>query len=458
MPADDPIKHIILLVLENRSFDHMLGVCQRTKSKIDGIPSEGDPRVNTFEATNYAQIPGAARIVVEDPRHETPHVLAQLKPGSDGTPAGFVADYAVAYPMLLPDACAEIMKFHDVGMLPALHALAASFTVCDHWFSSVPGPTWANRLFLMSGTSLGRVNMPNGVLDLNLHWYDQPSLFDRLNEKSKDWAIYCGDTPLSLLLVNQWEPRNALRYKRMNDFFTDVLDEARFPDFVFIEPAYMEPGANDDHPSHDVLAGEALIANVYNAVRSNEDLWKKSLLIILFDEHGGFYDHVQPPSAVPPDHHQEEYTFDRMGVRVPAILVSPWVANDVIQDVFDHTSLLRYFIEKWQLGSLGDRAAQANTFTHAFLAEPQNDGPPSIPLTPAKLAPAAVLPRKPLTDHQAALVSLSHALETMSGEDATVVAERSRQIVTGPQSQIDAAVDRFDAFLKQRAAAPIKAI
>jgi len=452
---NDPIDHVILLVLENRSFDHMLGVCQQTKPEIDGIPGEGVPRINLFEGQDYPQIPGAARIVIEDPRHETPHVLAQLKPNPDGNPAGFVADYATAYPMLPQAARAEIMKFHDVGELPALHALAGSFTVCDRWFSSVPGPTWTNRLFLMSGTSLGRVDMPNGVLDLNLHWYDQSSLFDRLNEQKKDWVIYCGDTPLSLLLVNQWEPRNLARYKRMNDFFTDVLDETSFPSFVFIEPAYMDPGANDDHPSHDVLAGETLIAKVYNAVRANETLWKKSLLIVLFDEHGGFYDHVEPPSTVPPDHHQEEYSFDRLGVRVPAILVSPWVANDVLHDVFDHTSLLKYLIDKWRLGSLGDRAAQSNNLSGAFLTEPTNDGPVSIPATPPTLLPAAILPRKPLTDHQAALVSLSHALETMSGESAMVVAERSRQIVTGPQSQIDAAVDRFDAFLRQGTAAAI---
>jgi phospholipase C len=307
----------------------------------------------------------------------------------------------------------------------------------------------------MTGTSLGRVNMPNGLMDLNLHWYDQPTIFDRLNEKSRGWAVYHGDTPLSLLLTHQWEPQNLNRYKPMSRFFTDVANpqEADFPNFVFIEPAYMEPGANDDHPSHDVLGGEALIASVYNALRANEPLWNSSLLVILFDEHGGFYDHVSPPEAPPPDRHQEEYAFDRFGVRVPALLVSPYAANGVFSQQLDHTSLLKYLIDKWQLGPLGERAAEASSFASAVQEPARTDTPRAISAVPAQLTPVAPPPRQPLNDHQSALVALSHALETMAQEDAAVVAMRSRQVLTGPQSQIDAAVDRMDAFLA-RCAAP----
>jgi phospholipase C len=457
--AADPIKHVFVLALENRSFDHMLGACQAAKPAIDGIPAGAAPRTNAYAGKDYPQASGASRIVVEDPRHETPHVLVQLKPDAAGSPGGFVEDYATAYPMLNDDGRAEIMKYHALDALPALHALAQNFTVCDHWFSSVPGPTWTNRLFLMSGTALGRVGMPGGLMDLNLHWYDQTTIFDRLNERKKSWAVYHGDTPLSLLLTHQWEPANAARYKPMRHFFTDVAgQEDKFPEFTFIEPAYLDPGANDDHPSHDVLAGEALIASVYNALRANEELWRASLLVVVFDEHGGFYDHVQPPAAPPPDHHQEEYRFDRLGVRVPAILVSPYAANDVFNEELDHTSLLKYLIDKWHLGPLGQRAAQANTFAQALGGTLRTDTPPVISSVPAGLSPVPAPPHRPLNDHQSALIGLSHALESMAEEDPAVIAARSKQVITGPQSQIDTAVDRVEAFLDHAAGLAAKAV
>ena len=459
--ATDPIRHVIVLALENRSFDHMLGACQTVKPGIDGISPGDPPRNNQFAGQTYDQLPGAARILIEDPRHETPHVLAQLGADAAGKPnGGFVEDYAKAYPMLLPDARAEVMRYHARGALPALHALAEQFTVCDRWFSSVPGPTWTNRLFLMSGTALGRVGMPDGLLDLNLHWYDQPTIFDRLNERNREWAVYHGDTPLSLLFTHQWEPQNIARYRPMRRFFTDVADDpnTEFPAFVLIEPAYLDPGANDDHPSHDVLAGEALIASVYNALRANEPLWNSSLLIILFDEHGGFYDHVSPPAAIPPDHRQEEYTFDRLGVRVPAILVSPFAANDVFHEQLDHTSLLRYLIDKWGLGPLGERAARANSFSKALQNPARTDTPEAISAVPGRLEPVGRGLGQSLNDHQTALVALSHALESMAEEDPAIVAARSRQVLTGPQSKIDAAVDRVEAFLSRGAGLALKKI
>lgn len=454
MQTPDNIEHVVVLMLENRSFDHMLGDCTRIKPEIDGIPQQGAKRANSYQRASYPQAPGACRVLVEDPRHETPHVLAQLVPGKDGTPSGFVSDYATAYyHTLSKEGRGEVMKYHAYGTLPASHALAEHFAVCDRWFSSVPGPTWANRLFAMSGTSLGRVEMPEGIIDLNLHWYDQNTLFDLLNQKSIDWRVYYGDVPLSLLLVHQWEEKNRARHKAMTDFFSDAAatDPVKFPQFAFIEPAYLDPGGNSGHPPHDILAAEGLIASVYNALRANEQLWEKTLLVVLCDEHGGFYDHVPPLGTVPPDHHQDEYTFDQLGVRVPAILASPWMPNGVIHDVFDHTGLIHYLIEKWDLPPLNKRVSQANTFTQHILPELRKDTPKSIDAVPDK-APRVIPPKqRKLSAHENGLVALSHALETMAGEDPAVVAARSQQMVSGPQSQIDVAVDRVEAFLKHGA-------
>jgi phospholipase C len=367
---------------------------------------------------------------------------------------GFVRDFGQSYPHASSAELQQVMWFWKYGSLPALHQLAQHFLICDHWYASVPGPTWPNRLFALSGTSLGRISMPEGLFNWNFHWYDQSTIFDRLNEKSRSWKVYFGDFPLSFLFVHQWEPRNVRNYQHMTGFYDDAAgDPKNFPEFAFIEPSYLPPGANDDHPPHDVLAGETLIANVYNAIRRNESLWQQVLLVLLWDEHGGFYDHVPPEKAEPPDLHSEEhFKFDMTGLRVPCVLISPWVKNGVLSTKFDHTSLLKFLIDKWQLGPLGNRTAKANTFSDTFLATARTDTPerievpvPAEPTTPMSATAAATT----LTSGQKALVALSHALESMAGEDPGTVAARSKHILSNAQSHLDIAMERVDSFIEK---------
>ncbi|HEX4267436.1 MAG TPA: alkaline phosphatase family protein [Steroidobacteraceae bacterium] len=440
----DSIEHVIVLMLENRAFDHVLGDCAKIKSKLGHAPDG----VNQYSGSTYPQRSGAARQVVDDPDHDTSDVLVQLQGfGSVTTNGGFVLDYARNYPSLADPG--EVMRYHAEGTLPAIQTLAATFTVCDRWHASVPGPTWPNRLFAMSGTSLGRVKMPSGIMSLNLHWYDQPTVFDRLNEQRKDWRVYFGDVPMSLLLVHQWDPENAARHLHMTDFYKDAAGDANdFPAFALIEPSYLSPGANDAHPPHDIVDADVLVARVYNAIRSNEELWASSLLVVLFDEHGGFYDPVQPPAAIPPDHHVEEYTFTQYGVRVPAILVSPFAANGFYSEVLDHTSLLKYLQDKWGLGDLGARTASAKSVAPALQGKSVAAVLPGLQVA-RSAGPPAITPTA-LSDHQSALVALSQHLEAMTDEDPNVVAARSRQVLSGPQSQIDVAVDRVEAFIAQQ--------
>ena len=213
----------------------------------------------------------------------------------------------------------------------------------------------------------------------------------------------------------------------------------------------MSPGANDAHPPHDIVEADLLVARVYNAIRANDGLWKSSLLIVLFDEHGGFYDSVYPKkTAVPPDHHTEEYDFTRYGVRVPALLISPYSANAFFSELLDHTSLLKYLQDKWGLGELGARTAAAASFASALQGEFRDDTPKSLETAHPGVGPAPE--QRELTGHQAALVALSQHLETMGGEDANVIAARSRQVLSGAQSQMDAAVDRVEAFISHQKA------
>jgi len=146
--APDPIKHVIVLMLENRSFDQMLGSLQSEIPELDGIPPGQAPRTNRADKVTYAQGPGAAYVAPADPNHDYPHVLMQIANGN----SGFVQDYANVFPQSVKTDRAEIMKYHAPGALPALHTLARNFTVCDRWFASLPGPTWPNRLFAHSGT------------------------------------------------------------------------------------------------------------------------------------------------------------------------------------------------------------------------------------------------------------------------------------------------------------------
>jgi phospholipase C len=442
----DPIKHVIVLMFENRSFDHMLGALPG----VNGIDL-AHPRSNRESlapgAVSYSQRPVGMRLDV-DPKHEAANVAKQLT--ADGPCGGFVIDFACAYPKSSASERQEIMNYFPVGGLPALHALAEAFTVCDYWYSSVPGPTWPNRFFLYSGTSIGRVLMPTGVFHPHWHFYDQTTLFDRLNDANKDWGIYYGDVPSSLLLVHQWTPRNALRYHTMPTLFQNCQGNAdNFPAFTLVEPAYFGGGQNDQHPATDVQAGDALLAQIYNAIRANQALWESTLLICLHDEHGGFYDHELPPAAVPPDDHREEYTFDQFGVRVPAVLVSPWIAAGVEHTQFDHTSVLKYLIDKWGLGALGNRAAAANSIARVIGTTLRKATPTSVPAVSAR-GLAAPAPSTELNDLQQSLLAFTQVLDVRTIEPPENKVLRLSQMLEGPVSQGDVARQRVENFLAQQ--------
>lgn len=446
--STDPIKHVIVLMLENNSFDHILGSLTQIK-KIDGVQPDS-PYTNNYSGTIYKQTADNSPIVSPDPKHDLNDVLAQIEKDDKGNEMGnFVKNYDESYKgKIQPAQFGQVMNYYSFNSLPVLHQLASQFTICDHWFSSMLGPTWPNRLFAMSGTSLGRATMPSGIMDLNLHFYDQTTIFDRLDEKKLTWKVYFGDIPVSMVLAHQWEPQNAVRHRPLLELYDDFKTESEVPNFVWIEPSYMPPTANDYHPPHNIFRGEKLVADVYNALRANEDLWNSSLFVVLFDEHGGFYDHVTPPQATPPDNNRKEWTFNQLGVRVPTILVSPWVGNDVVSDTFDHTSLLKYLTDKWGLGPLGARTANAKSFAGAITSTCRPDTLKQL-LVPS-IDKTQTIPEE-LTAHEQAMVSLSKVLESKAGEDASVVDERTKQAQKDLSGQIDAALSRVQGFLRSQA-------
>ena len=409
-PNNDPIKHVILLILENRSFDQMLGCFKAVYPELLGV-DPNDLKSNADDTGHQFKQESTKETQMEpDPDHTNPRVLVQLQNSN----SGFIKSYILAHPESTEVQRQQIMNFYPLMFLPALHRMARDFTICDHWFSSVPGPTWANRFFALSGTSSGRVKMP-ALKDPELKQFflqNQDTIFDRLNEAKRSWKIYFYDFACSLIFNKQREPHNLAGYSEIDNFFREVRNEAEFPEFCLIEPKYAGRDENDDHPPHNVMKGEKLIADVYNALRSREELWKSSLLVIYFDEHGGFFDHVVPPPAVPPDKDQVEYTFDQLGVRVPAVLVSPWVDKRVEQTVFDHTSVLKYLIDKWNLGGLGARTAAANSIGTAITrTEPREDTLPFIRVSQTLLtSPHPELEYEDSSEHHAALARFSEFL------------------------------------------------
>jgi phospholipase C len=439
----DPIKHVVVLVLENHSFDQMLGCLTKMYTDMEGIDPNA-PRSNKDPTgKSYFQATTTERQMQLDPHHEVSHVASQLANGN----SGFVADFAASYPDSTEQARQYIMGYYPLGFLPALHLLAMNFTVCDRWHSSLPGPTWPNRFFALSGTSNGRVDMPgDGTHKADLPGYfeqDQDTIFDRLTEKAIDWKVYFHDIPQSWVMKHQRAPHNAARYFYIREFFGDARGSERdFPQFSFIEPDFMGFNENDDHPPHDVMRAEKLIADVYNALRGNAELWQSTLLVIFYDEHGGFYDHVTPPAATPPDDHHEEFTFNQLGVRVPALIVSPWVDKKVEHTLFDHTSLLKYLTDKWQLRPLPSRRiAEANSIAVAILRSgPREDTPARITMTDDELR----VPDMEIEERAASVISAHHiALQKLAAYLPSALWEETKKEAVQDFPRLYAAVARM---------------
>jgi phospholipase C len=427
-PSTDPIKHVVLLLLENHSFDEMLGCFRERYPDLEGI-DPANPGSNTDDSGNVFKQEETRQVQMDlDPGHKFKDVKVQLANNNGGFIKSFIENHQTSS----TEQRQQIMSFYPLMFLDALHRMARDFTICDHWFCSVPGPTWPNRFFAYSGTSSGTVRMPEGINDPDLKGFfaqNQTTLFDRLNEAKRSWKVYFYDFPSSLILNHQRRAENLARYFGIDQFFKEVANEAEFPEFCLIEPKFAGRDQNDDHPPHNVMKGEKLIADVYNALRSRTELWNSSLLVILFDEHGGFYDHVPPPAAVNPDDKRDEtvgFGFDRLGVRVPAVLVSPWVDKRVENTVFDHTSLLKYLIEKWNLGPLGKRTAAANSIGVAIQRDtPRADTLPFIRVSQTHLtSPRPELEFEDSSEHHAALDAFGEHL--LSELDAVGAAEIKR--------------------------------
>jgi phospholipase C len=404
-------------MLENRSFDQMLGF-----SGIKGMDAEsGKPTVIdglTGQETNPSPSGGtvgvshpAKFVLPADPGHEFTNVQQQLC-GMNGkfststpTPgnldpkvngSGYVLDFAAKYPA---EDFGNVMRCFEPEQLPVLTQLAQEFVVCDRWFSSMPGPTWPNRFFLHAATAGGLDHSPSIPKEITstagaAYKFDNGTVFDLLDSAKLEWTIYRGDDFPQALHMNGMADKFG-KFLPFDRFSADLQQADYSKSYVFIEPdwhpfTHFQCG-NSQHPVDDVTRGEHLLKEVYEAIR-NSPVWEKSLLIITYDEHGGFYDHVPPPTTVDPgdhidpDNNQFGFNFKQLGVRVPTVIVSPYVQRGVIDHrLYEHSSVLATIENQFKLHNLTQRDKQANPLNSLLtLTEPRSDDAPLTLHAPAE--------------------------------------------------------------------------
>lgn len=423
----EKVQHIFVLMFENRAFDHMLG-----RSAISGTDSRTGQRTSIQVAQTSTPLPNdpASCVLDSDPGHEFENVLMQLcgmrgdtaphhpdlttggyppivhLPNGDVDPAGFVASYqrnphAPAQPN-------EVLRSHPQDQLPVLNALAREFAICDVWFSSLPGPTWPNRFFVHAASSGGLDDSPSS-LDMGedfLVGYSFPkgSIFDLLDRNQIAWKIFAGDEfPISAALKGMVQARLEGKVVPYANFESQIGDPNYAPGYTFLEPNYGKfwsdfSGGQSQHPKDSVRGGEELLKDVYEKLRKSP-LWGSSALIVTYDEHGGFYDHMAPPPAPPPNDGSPAgknfaFRFDQYGVRVPALVISPLIPRNVIDHILhDHAAILATVERRFGLPPLTDRDGSARDLSHLFtLDNPRGDCPTSLPspaCVPLPAAPAA---------------------------------------------------------------------
>lgn len=413
--ALEDIDHFFVLALENRSFDHLLGFSGIASGHLltSPVPAgyAGDGR-----SPNYGAKAGADFAVNPDPPHETEHILQQLtgrSPGdwpgcADPYPAinlsGFVASYQANLRTEAAFDPEAVMGCFQAGQLAVIPALAKAFGVADQWFSSLPGPTWPNRLFLHAGTSGGLDHSPGPGETVTLEFlrgfrFQSPHIFEMLDQAGPaplPWRIYHGDPLPQVLslgdLIHITAPGD--HFRPMDRFAEDVRDPAFDRRYVFIEPNYghdltSDPtkdslDGNSMHPVSDVRDGEALIKEVYEALRQSP-IWTKSALIVVWDEHGGFFDHCVPPATVAPDgdrtYARSSFAFTQLGVRVPALVISPYTpAGAVFSSLCDHAAVIKLLCRRFALKEPTKRVEWTGDLSPLFsLGSPRTDTPLALP-------------------------------------------------------------------------------
>jgi phospholipase C len=389
---------------------------------------------------------------------------------------GFVADYISTFTAEMGrqpafDNYAQIMTGYTPQQMPVISSLAKNFEVFDHWFCEVPSQTFTNRSFFHAGTASGFVLNSPPASAFPVHNRAE-TIFERLEAKGLTWRVYCdAPSPASftgIIHASRLHERFKTNFRTVADFVADA-QSGQLPTYSFIEPD-MWAGHNDMHPpisaaAHglkidmpsSLLGGEALLARVYDAIRSSESSTGSNhlntLLLVTFDEAGGTYDHVPPPSAVPPvagaPAGQMGFTFNRLGVRVPALAISAWIPKHrVVTAPYRHTSLIRTLRERWSLGGpLTARDAGAPDIAPILsLKKPraQEDWPEVKPRAVPPFDPSELTSSRPLGVLGKGLLMATLEFEKAMG--GTVPTVSKDQVITAAQADAMVRSGAFSVF------------
>jgi phospholipase C len=361
------IDAIVVVMMENRTFDHYFGAFELLESRdVDGLSgTEANPAPDGSSVT-VGPMPGFT--TDPDPPHGWDSSRAQFNGGkNDGFVTQYLEDHAGADPL-------NVMGYYSRTELPVSYALASAYGLCNRWFCSVMGPTWPNRYYLHCGTSGGM--MRNDFITLR-------SIFHVLDELGIPSGYYSSNLPFCAAY-------GYTNFRAIAEFYESAA-AGTLPALSIVDPILtaVDTIGNDDHPPADVRDGQAFLASIHDALAQSPQ-WNRSLLAITYDEHGGFYDHVPPPETA-----DDLPEFRQLGFRVPSLLIGPQVKRGaLIETQFDHSSVIATVCKKFEIEPLTARVAAANDLSSGidpgFVKNPQP--PIQLPALALEMQGSGVVP------------------------------------------------------------------
>ncbi|MCA9635692.1 MAG: alkaline phosphatase family protein [Myxococcales bacterium] len=373
------IDHVIVLMMENRSFDHYFGARKLLEGEAsnglsgdESNPNFDNEPISVFKMNEFEP---------QDPPHEWDACHFSFNGGENN---GFVLENQKANPGVEE----QVMGYHVRDQLPALYNLADSFTLCDQWYASVMGPTWPNRYYLNCATSAGeKSNFPHPTIKTIWHLLVDADVSSRIYFTDVPWVA--GAFPLVPTVWSRFAEGyggfNILTLTnpyKLDNFFEDAANGA-LPAVTFLDPGFT---SNDDHPDHNIQLGQVLIGAIYKAL-AESPLWEKCLFIITYDEHGGFYDHVPPPKTI-----DDDPEFQQLGFRVPSLVIGPTVRRGCVNSTaFEHVSVLKTIALRFGLPWLNERHAEVTDLSSCIHPDYVHDPQPPPMIAPLKVSISALL-------------------------------------------------------------------